>query len=205
MEDASRPEQLVPIRLEFDVEHHKMRDTFVWNLNGMFIILDVLIYRILTMVSDPIITPEIFAQSIVDDYSLTQNYHSVITKAIQEQLSDFKAHSTTFGEDGVMNETEDVILKGELEVDDATWWEAWRDRVRSDAYTKPADAGEARSRKRRKIVKDEPDELKQVPAAHALDHAMSVDEFEEDENKMLEEMRILVKVSRSCPGVLYGR
>jgi len=31
---ANRPEQLVPIRLEFDVEHHKMRDTFVWNLNG---------------------------------------------------------------------------------------------------------------------------------------------------------------------------
>ena len=35
-EDVNRPEQLVPIRLEFDVEHHKMRDTFVWNLNGMF-------------------------------------------------------------------------------------------------------------------------------------------------------------------------
>ena len=33
-EDADRPEQLVPIRLEFDVDHHKMRDTFVWNLNG---------------------------------------------------------------------------------------------------------------------------------------------------------------------------
>ena len=33
-EDAQRPEQLVPIRLEFDIEHHKMRDTFVWNLNG---------------------------------------------------------------------------------------------------------------------------------------------------------------------------
>lgn len=33
--DVDRPEQLVPIRLEFDVEqHHKMRDTFVWNLNG---------------------------------------------------------------------------------------------------------------------------------------------------------------------------
>ena len=32
--DALVPEQLVPIRLEFDVEHHKMRDTFVWNLNG---------------------------------------------------------------------------------------------------------------------------------------------------------------------------
>jgi SWI/SNF-related matrix-associated actin-dependent regulator of chromatin subfamily B protein 1 len=33
-EEADRPEQLVPIRLEFEVEHHKMRDTFVWNLNG---------------------------------------------------------------------------------------------------------------------------------------------------------------------------
>src|ERR1700722_3216256 len=38
-EDADKPEQLVPIRLEFDVEHHKMRDTFVWNLNGTFVCL----------------------------------------------------------------------------------------------------------------------------------------------------------------------
>jgi len=36
-EDVNRSEQLVPIRLEFDVEHHKMRDTFVWNLNGTFL------------------------------------------------------------------------------------------------------------------------------------------------------------------------
>jgi SNF5 / SMARCB1 / INI1 len=34
LEDVNRPEQLVPLRVEFDVEHHKMRDTFVWNLNG---------------------------------------------------------------------------------------------------------------------------------------------------------------------------
>lgn len=33
--DAERPEQLVPIRLELDIDHNKMRDTFVWNLNGM--------------------------------------------------------------------------------------------------------------------------------------------------------------------------
>ena len=32
--DAERGEQLVPIRLEFDVEHHRYRDTFIWNLNG---------------------------------------------------------------------------------------------------------------------------------------------------------------------------
>lgn len=34
-EDVDKPELLVPIRLELDVEHHKLRDTFVWNLNGI--------------------------------------------------------------------------------------------------------------------------------------------------------------------------
>ena len=34
LEEVNRPEQLVPLRIEFDVEHHRMRDTFVWNLNG---------------------------------------------------------------------------------------------------------------------------------------------------------------------------
>jgi hypothetical protein len=33
-EDAEREEILVPIRLEFEVEHHRMREAFVWNLNG---------------------------------------------------------------------------------------------------------------------------------------------------------------------------
>jgi len=33
-EEAKREEVLVPIRLEFDVEHHRMREAFVWNLNG---------------------------------------------------------------------------------------------------------------------------------------------------------------------------
>jgi SWI/SNF-related matrix-associated actin-dependent regulator of chromatin subfamily B protein 1 len=33
-----------------------------------------------------------FAQTLVEDYALASSYHSVITKSIQEQLSDFKAH-----------------------------------------------------------------------------------------------------------------
>lgn len=32
--DAEKGEQLIPIRLEFDIEHHRYWDTFVWNLNG---------------------------------------------------------------------------------------------------------------------------------------------------------------------------
>ena len=33
-EEAKREEVLVPIRLEFEVEHHRMREAFIWNLNG---------------------------------------------------------------------------------------------------------------------------------------------------------------------------
>jgi hypothetical protein len=37
-EEARREEVLVPIRLEFDVEHHRMREAFVWNLNGRYFV-----------------------------------------------------------------------------------------------------------------------------------------------------------------------
>lgn len=140
---------------------------------------------------DPIITPEIFAQSIVDDYSLAPNYHTVITKTIQDQLSDYKAHSTTFGEDGF----DDVVLKGQIEDEDGMWWDTWKGHVRSDVLLKSWEPrSDTRSRKRRKIVKDEVEEPTEVPSAPGLDVYMSVDEFEEDESKTLEEMRILVKV-----------
>jgi SWI/SNF-related matrix-associated actin-dependent regulator of chromatin subfamily B protein 1 len=33
--EADLPEILVPIRLEFDVDQHKFKETFLWNLNGM--------------------------------------------------------------------------------------------------------------------------------------------------------------------------
>ncbi|THG99270.1 hypothetical protein EW026_g3053 [Hermanssonia centrifuga] len=177
-EGASRPEQLVPIRLEFDVEHHKMRDTFLWNLN------------------DPIITPEIFAQSVVDDYSLAPSYHAVITKTIQDQLSDFKSHSTFFGEDGIPNSpVEDVSVKGSFDDEDAVWWDAWRQNAQKDvSYKKVSGREEAHSRKRRKIVKDEVVDHAEIPPAVEKDQPMSVDDFEEDDSKALEEMRILIKL-----------
>ena len=67
-----------------------MRETFVWNLNGQF---PHLFHPPLPHPrSDPVITPEMFAQTLIEDYALPYAYHTVITKSIQEQLSDFKAH-----------------------------------------------------------------------------------------------------------------
>ncbi|KAI0653711.1 hypothetical protein C8Q70DRAFT_937533 [Cubamyces menziesii] len=198
-EDAKRPEQLVPIRLEFDVEHHKMRDTFVWNLNGTshLSLFDVWTWNAELSAGgrpDPIITPEIFAQLIVDDYGLAPSYHAVITKSIQEQLSDYKAHSATFGEDGVTIDEEEEVVRGKIMDEDAPWWEAWRKRVRSKALYKIAAPPEIRSRKCRKVVKEETAERPDALAGPAGDVPMAVDDFEEDENLMHEEMRILVKL-----------
>ena len=149
---------------------------------------------------DPIITPEIFAQSVVDDYNLAPSYHAIITKSIQEQLSDYKAHSATFGEDGVMIDEPEDVLSGRFSEEELVWWEAWRKRVRSKAlYKLPAPAPpEPRTRKRRKVVKDEPEAVP-VPVPPSGDVPMTVEDFEEDESLMHEEMRILVKV-RVCVG-----
>ena len=147
--------------------------------------------------TDPIITPEIFAQSIVDDYALSPNYLVMITKAIQDQLSDFKAHSTTLLDDGeAVNVDEDVAVKGALEGDDKEWWKTWRTTVRSPGFAKLVTEREApRSRKRRKVVKDEETENQNVvQPVPAKEQPMLVEDFEEDESQVAEEMRILVKV-----------
>ena len=55
---------------------------------------------------DPIVTPEAFATSIIDDYGLPQSYHSTISKSIEEQLSDHKLHSATL--EDITNDSEIV-------------------------------------------------------------------------------------------------
>lgn len=177
---ADLPEQLVPIRLEFDVEqHHKMRDTFVWNLNGMIIRLHKRL-RQLTLTTDPVITPENFAQSVVEDYNLSSSYHSVIVKSIQDQLSDFKAHSTNYdgeGGDYVADDESGVPETGKLDEESALWWRRWRKRVRKDYTTDGAEKG----RKRRKVVEDE--------------QLMGMEDLNMDENEMHDDMRVVIKVS----------
>jgi SWI/SNF-related matrix-associated actin-dependent regulator of chromatin subfamily B member 1 len=176
--------------LEFDVEHHKMRDSFVWNLNGMsqtaFYSLDIWVEWCL----DPVVTPEAFAQSVVEDYALSSSYHAVITKSIQDQLSDFRIHSTN--PDGDVEEAEVDIMQGELDEEDAAWWESWRKRLRTERGSlKSARRAAGKNRKRKRVVKDEPSATK-LPAGGLV--PVDVDDIEVDESMMHEDMRILIKV-----------
>ncbi|KAJ7496935.1 hypothetical protein FB451DRAFT_1017060 [Mycena latifolia] len=159
-EDTNRPEELVPIRLEFDIEHHKIRDTFVWDMNAC------------------VVSPEHFAQTVVEDYNLAPTYHSVITKAIQDQLSDYRAHSANYdGDSWDITVSDDTLRAGKLEGESAAWWYKWRKRLRTQ-YVR------GKGGKRRKVVKEEPEN----------ERPMSVEEFTVNDKTLHEDMRILIRL-----------
>lgn len=138
---------------------------------------------------DPVISPEDFAQTVVEDYNLASSYHGVIVKAIQDQLSDYRAHSANYdGDSWDVAVTEDTLRPGTLEGESAAWWSAWRKRLRSG---RAAAAGKGHKYKRRKVVLDE-EEDDDMEAAD--ERPMAVEEFTFDQKALTEDMRILVKV-----------
>ena len=40
-ENSTQTEVLVPVRLDMEIEGHKLRDTFTWNKNGKFLLVDL--------------------------------------------------------------------------------------------------------------------------------------------------------------------
>ncbi|EIN14518.1 SNF5-domain-containing protein [Punctularia strigosozonata HHB-11173 SS5] len=199
--EADRVEVLVPIRLDLEVEgQHRLRDTFVWNLNGQS-------GELMTGMVDPVVTPEAFAQSIVDDYQLPSSYQSTITKAIQEQLSDYQAHTSGGSNDHQDDEEKDEKVTGPARAGvlggddrDSKWWEAWRKRVRTKAgFVKNMDRKEKEGRKakRRKIAQREEGETDGAEAdveADVEDSPVDVHAIPVDHRNMQEEMRITIKL-----------
>ncbi|KAI0312061.1 SWI-SNF chromatin remodeling complex, Snf5 subunit [Amylostereum chailletii] len=68
---AERSSALVPIRVEFETDTHRIRDCFVWNLN------------------EKLVTPERFAKTFVADLDLPQNpWVETVAAQIRAQLED---------------------------------------------------------------------------------------------------------------------
>ncbi|CAF3360643.1 unnamed protein product [Rotaria sp. Silwood1] len=79
LENAQQVEDLVPIRLDMEIEGQKLRDTFTWNKN------------------EQLITPEMFAEILCDDLDLnTIVFVPAIAQAIRQQL---EAHHDDFLEE----------------------------------------------------------------------------------------------------------
>lgn len=154
---------------------------------------------------DPVITPEVFTQSLGEDYGLSQNWLSAIAKSIHDQLTDYKSHllgydpETSQFIDGLVDPARvNPLMKGKLEGDDAEWWKRWRKSLKR--------SGKAATRKkgRRKKVKDEEgtdvdmagDEMDDGSDGEDEYRALSLEELKVDERTVHEDMRILIKVRR---------
>ena len=75
-QQADAMEDLIPIRLEVDLDKIKLRDTFTWNLH------------------DKVIPLEVFAENLVEDFHLPQSMALVgaITRSIATQITDYHPH-----------------------------------------------------------------------------------------------------------------
>jgi SWI/SNF-related matrix-associated actin-dependent regulator of chromatin subfamily B protein 1 len=72
LENATQPEQLVPIRLDIEVEGQKLRDCFTWNKN------------------EQLITPEMFAEVLCEDLDLPPvTFIPAIASAMKQQIEAF--------------------------------------------------------------------------------------------------------------------
>ncbi|KAJ1564393.1 SWI/SNF chromatin-remodeling complex subunit, partial [Nowakowskiella sp. JEL0078] len=78
---ADSDEKLVPIRLDLEIDGHKVRDNFLWNSNEMNI------------------KPEDFAQILCEDMKITglafQELKIAIAQSIREQIDDYNSHAAS--------------------------------------------------------------------------------------------------------------
>ncbi|KAF9262936.1 SNF5-domain-containing protein [Marasmius fiardii PR-910] len=98
-----RPTALVPIRVEFDTDTHRIRDCFVWNIR------------------DDTIKPEQFAKIFCNDLDLPQQWVETVANQIKAQLEDCEGVATMeLGMDGAVDldaQAEDISLTDENDVE----------------------------------------------------------------------------------------
>jgi SWI/SNF-related matrix-associated actin-dependent regulator of chromatin subfamily B protein 1 len=89
VENAQQTEDLVPIRLDMELEGQKLRDTFTWNKNGFYLDKEYLLKNddFYFVHIERLITPEMFAEILCDDLDLnTIAFVPAISQAIRQQL-----------------------------------------------------------------------------------------------------------------------
>lgn len=91
---AATNEVLVPIRLDFEIDNLKLRDTFTWNLHGIFIhcfdCLSLAMQNKLNNAVEQLMTPDMFAEYLCLDLGFPQHMQSAISSSIQSQLSEYR-------------------------------------------------------------------------------------------------------------------
>lgn len=78
-QQAEQVEELVPVRLDIEMDRLKLRDTFTWNLN------------------DRVTNPLLFAQTLVEDFQVPPELRQIIVqqvdREIHDQVQDYYPHA----------------------------------------------------------------------------------------------------------------
>ncbi|RXK41701.1 hypothetical protein M231_00936 [Tremella mesenterica] len=107
---AEVEDHVVPIRLDIEHESHRLKDTFMWNC------------------SDTVVTPELFAQTLCDDFHLPlQHFHHRIVTAIQERVKEYQDQILPIIPPSLSSQ-------GQLHPEDEIIWERFRG-VRESTYS----------------------------------------------------------------------
>lgn len=93
-EAAELDENLIPIRLDVDLEGHRLRDTITWNKN------------------EKNLTPEQFSEILVDDLEIPGSFVQVIANVIRAQVDGYEADVKALKEDSDQR----VIIKLNIHV-----------------------------------------------------------------------------------------
>lgn len=153
---AKLPEILIPVRLEYEHEAYKLRDTFTWNLRGSRLCLfsggSPITNHPLT--PETLVTPEIFASHLCEDLRLP--YHPFY----KEIVAQIKRHL----EEAVV--TEDYVAHigdnlAEIREDNREWFESERKRRRvGDAAMADDEPGPVTLREIAKVESTRDEELR---------------------------------------------
>ena len=121
-------EDLLPIRIEIEDNHQRLRETFVWNVNGTYALT---LGDQFTHPSglDMSVTPELFAQTTCDDLELPSSFVSKFIAQVKEQLAEYVTHKQDFPTPVPAIQP---LIQGRLDGEDEVWWAGWRKRLRVD-------------------------------------------------------------------------
>lgn len=200
-----KPEELVPIRVDIEQEGHRLRETFVWNINGALGLLRQASSRtlMLSLPLDSVVSPEMFAQLTCDDLELPLSFKNLFVQQVKTQIAEYHNHKSEHPQisSGVPSTIAgpSTPKKGVHDRDDELWWTRWRKRIRIDedgsfVGVKDNDAADAAAMPppmtpARKAPSSTPVPEKQSPAKDK-----TVQVVMEDDEEHNHEMRVFIKL-----------
>lgn len=209
-EAAKKEEDLVPIRVELDIDQYRLRETFVWNLNGMYLLDPIphlrhpgLFFSFFLVIKDHVVTPDAFARMTCEDLELPSHFAAQFSAQIRTQLADFANHKRDFPSSSShsfpkpKDETKSKKARGRLDGMEERWWASWRktlEEEEDEVMVFDAQPVDVFSDEVLQLDRQQQQQRRRQAADDDLGEPMDVDALPAMTSSVDEDLRILIKV-----------